>query len=128
VESQVKAVKNRTTRTNREEPTPVTGNYTSWRDEKELVDLEPEEPASFLPVEDKLSVEDYDTPAHGDAPASNIVVDTEILVHLAEGYNVAGQKRRQNFSGERETSRKASKAGPEAEGGSKQSFGVGSLR
>jgi hypothetical protein len=72
-----------------------TGKYTSSRDEEELVDYEPEDPASSSPVEDELSVEDYDMPAHGDEPASNIVVDTEIFVHLTECFNVAGRKRRQ---------------------------------
>jgi hypothetical protein len=75
-----------------------TGKYTSSRDEEELVDYEPEEPVSFSPVENELSVEEFDTPEHGDGLASSIVVDTEIPVHLAEGSNVvAGRKRRQMF-------------------------------
>ncbi len=89
------------------------GKYTSLRDEEELVDYEPaaEKLASFSPVEDELSVLDYNTSAHGDGPASNIVVDTEILVYLGEGSNVAGRKRRQTFPEEGERSRKASRAG-----------------
>jgi hypothetical protein len=40
-----------------------TGKYSSSRDEKELVDYEPEEPAAFSPVEDDISVQECYTPA-----------------------------------------------------------------
>ncbi len=50
-------------------PAVPTGDYTSWRDEKELVDYEPEEPAAFSPVEDDVSVSESRTPALEEGPA-----------------------------------------------------------
>ncbi len=46
-----------------------TRNPTSWRDEEELVDYEPEEPAAFSPVGDDISVPKDHMPTLGEGPA-----------------------------------------------------------
>jgi hypothetical protein len=43
-------------------PTVPTSNLTSWRDEEELVDYEPEVPSSFSPIQDDISVREDRTP------------------------------------------------------------------
>ncbi len=44
--------------------TVPTNNLTSWRDEEELVDYEPEVPPSFSPIQDDISVREDRTPTH----------------------------------------------------------------
>jgi hypothetical protein len=55
-------------------------------------------------VEDELSVASDDLPAHGDKPDDISPHINDLPAYLAEGSNVAGRRRRQNFSGEGETS------------------------
>jgi hypothetical protein len=43
-------------------PDMSTSNFTSWRDEEDLVDYEPEKPAAFSPVEDDVLVPEDHTP------------------------------------------------------------------
>jgi hypothetical protein len=72
-------------------------NYPSWRDEEELIDYEPKEPASFDPVEIDNCVEEDDYPAHGDGPEDNIPVTDDFPAYPAEGSDMAGWKRCQTF-------------------------------
>jgi hypothetical protein len=103
-----------------------TGNYTSWRDDEELVDYEPEEPARFSPMEEGISADGDDLSAPGDGHNNIFSSKNDFPAYLAEGTNVAGRKRSQNVFEEGETSRKASRAGPEASKEYKLSIGVGS--
>jgi hypothetical protein len=84
--------------------TVPTGKYLSSRNEEELVNYEPEEPAAFSPVEDDLSVQECYTPAHGDGPANISTHSGDSPVYLAKGSNVARRKRSQNCFEERWTS------------------------
>jgi hypothetical protein len=71
---------------------------TSWRDEEELVDYEPESPPSFSPavVEDFSEPEDrLRTPVPGQADVS--ASDEGFLEIPAEDAAMAGRKRRRNF-------------------------------
>ncbi len=87
-----------------------TDNYSSWRDEEELVDYDPEEPARFSPVEVDISVEEDNLPAHGDGPADNNPISNDFPAYLAEGADMAGRKRCQNVFEEGEHSRKTSRS------------------
>jgi hypothetical protein len=79
--------------------TVSSNKYLFSRDEEELVvDYEPEEPATSSPVEDDLSVQECDTPAHGDGPANIPPITNDFPAYLAEGSNVAARKRSQDFS------------------------------
>jgi hypothetical protein len=94
-----------------EKKTPaVPANYsTSWRDEEELVDYEPESPPSFsLAVEELSDPEDRPrTPVPGQADSSSPEYD--FGVNPAEDAAMAGRKRRQNFQEEEEQRRIAAK-------------------
>ncbi len=64
-------------------------NYPSWRDEEELIDYEPEEPARLSPVEVDNSGEEDDYPAHGDGPEGKIPVTDNFSAYIAEADHMA---------------------------------------
>ncbi len=68
-------------------------NYPSWRDEENLVDYEPEEPATFSPAEEDNYSDGDDYPAHRDGPEDNI---DDFPAYPAEGADRVGGKRSQN--------------------------------
>jgi hypothetical protein len=78
-------------------PVLPTGNSTSWRDEEELVDYEPEDPPSFSPADDDFSDSEDRvlTPEQGSANISSSKDD--LAAYPAEDAVMAGRKRRQNF-------------------------------
>jgi hypothetical protein len=59
---------------------PTAGEYTSSRDEEELADYEPEEPARFFLLWKKiyLSMEMIYRPHHGDGPADNSTLTNDL--------------------------------------------------
>jgi hypothetical protein len=75
-----------------------TDNYTSWRDEEELVDHEPEEElASFSPMEEGISADGDELSAHKDGQ-SIISANTNVLpVKSTEDCNVPSRRRWQMF-------------------------------
>jgi hypothetical protein len=85
-------------------------NFTSWRDEEELVDYEPEEPATFSPMKDDISASEKGTVALQDDPAEFPPISNNFPAYPAEATNVAGRKRSQKVLEEEETSRKTSKS------------------
>ncbi len=76
VEWQVKTGKNRTTRTDREEPNPVV-----------------EEPATFSPAEEKNYSEGDEYPAHTNGPEDEIDNTDEFLAFSAVAVDSLGGKR-----------------------------------
>jgi hypothetical protein len=70
---------------------------TSWRDEEELVDYEPESPPSFPPAVEKFSEPEdrVRTPVPGQA--DNTTSNDEFCENPAEDAAMAGRKRRRNF-------------------------------
>ncbi len=90
-------------------PAVPTNVSTSWRDEEELVDYEPETPPSFSPTVEKLSDPDDRprTPVPGQADSSS--PEYEFGVIEADDAPTAEQKRRPNFSEEEDQRRKAPK-------------------
>ncbi len=85
-----------------EQPAQETENHpsldynSSYRDEEELVDYEPESPPRLSPGEDEI-YSDYDQiPAQGDGPASNTPTTTDLLAFLAEGCNMRSRRRSRN--------------------------------
>jgi hypothetical protein len=70
-----------------------------WRDEEELVDYEPEEPPSFSPIQDDMSVQEDRTPTLEEEP-HYFAPDTDKLpASLAEDEPMAGRKRSLTFPG-----------------------------
>jgi hypothetical protein len=90
-------------------PAVPTSYSTSWRDEEELVDYEPEDPSTFpLNIEELSEPEDrLLTPEQG--PADNSRPEDDFGTNPAEDAAMAGQKRRRNFQEEEEQRRKAAK-------------------
>jgi hypothetical protein len=89
-------------------PAVLSNVSTSWREEEELVDYEPETPpSSFPPSVEALSDPDDRprTPVPGQADSSS--PDYEFGVIEADDAPMAGQKRRPNFPEEEEQRRKA---------------------
>jgi hypothetical protein len=72
-----------------------TGGYLWSRDEEELVDYEPEEPATFSPVEDDISVVGEDLSPPGDGQNNISSTTNDFSANLAEGGHMAGAKRSQ---------------------------------
>ncbi len=107
------------------EVNPPADKYTSSWDEEELVDYEPDEPERFSPVEEDISVDGDDfRPTEMGRPAILLLL---MISCLSGGrFQRGGAKTLAKFSGESRTSRKASRAGPEAEDRNKHSVGVGS--
>ncbi len=70
---------------------------TSWRDEEELVDYEPESPPSFSPAVEEFSEHEdrVRTPVPGQADGS--ASDEDFHELPAEDAAMAGRKRRRNF-------------------------------
>jgi hypothetical protein len=96
-------------------PAVPTNVSTSWRDEEELADYEPETtPPSFPPTIEELSDPDDRprTPVPGQAGSSS--PEYEFGVIEADDAPMTGQKRRPNFSEEEEQRRKAPKDESEA--------------
>ncbi len=87
-----------------------TDKYTSSWEEEQLVDYEPEEPASLSPVEEDISGGEDDFPAHGDGPADNNPTSNDFPAYLVEDTNMAGRKRSQNVFEEGRHSRKTSRS------------------
>ncbi len=52
-------------------------NYPSWRDEEDLIDYEPEEPARLSPADMDNSAEKDDSPAHGDGPEDKVPISDD---------------------------------------------------
>jgi hypothetical protein len=90
-------------------PVLPTGNNTSWRDEEELVDYDPEDPPSCSPVEDDILVPEdrAPTPEQGSADISSTKDD--LSAYPAEEAVLVGRKRRQNLPEGEEQSRKAAR-------------------
>jgi hypothetical protein len=90
-------------------PAVLSNVSTSWREEEELVDYEPETPLSFSPAVEDLSDPDDRprTPVPGKADSSS--PEYEFGVIEADNAPMAGQKRRPNFPEEEEQRRKAPK-------------------
>ncbi len=105
MESFIKKVKKRNRKAGGEDlPAQETENppsldyNSSFRDEEELVDCEPESPPRMSAGEDEL-YSDYDRiPAHGDGPASNTPTTTDFPGFSADDSNVPGRRRWQLFS------------------------------
>ncbi len=78
-------------------PAVPASQSTSWRDEEELVDYEPESTPSFSPAgEDFSEPEDrVRTPVPGQA--GNSASDDDFCANPAEDAAMAGRKRRRNF-------------------------------
>jgi hypothetical protein len=78
-------------------PAVPTSYSTSWRDEEELVDYEPEDPPSFSPTEEALSDPEgrLRTPKHW--LEDNSPPEDDFGANPAEDAAMAGQKRRRNF-------------------------------
>ncbi len=73
-----------------------TGGYLWSRDEEELVDYEPEEPATFSPVEDHISVGGEDLSSPGDGQNNISSTTNDFPAYLAEDDHImAGRKRSQ---------------------------------
>ncbi len=78
-------------------PVVPTSYSTSWRDEEELVDYEPEDPPTFSSTVEELS-EPEDrllTPEQG--PADNSRPEDDLGANPAEDAAMVGQKRRRKF-------------------------------
>ncbi len=90
-------------------PAVPTSYSTSWRDEEELVDYEPEDPPTFSPTVEELSEPEdrLRTPEQG--PADNSRPGDDFGANPAEDAAMAGQKRRRNFQEEEEQRRIAAK-------------------
>ncbi len=86
-------------------------------DEEELVDYEPEEPATFSLMEDDISVVGDELSAPTDGQDNIPSTTNDFPANLAEGDHIAGAKRSQMCFGEGEPGRKTSR-----------SIGVGSPR
>ncbi len=78
-------------------PAVTASHSTSWRDEEELVDYEPESPPSFSPAVEDFSELEYRlrTPVPGQADDS--ASDEGFREIPAEDAVMAGMKRRRNF-------------------------------
>ncbi len=76
-----------------------TSNLTSWRDEEELVDYEPEVPPSFSPIQDDISVREDRTPFQEEEQHYLSANTDELPALVAEDGPMAGGKRSQLFSG-----------------------------
>ena len=72
-------------------------NYPSWRDEEDLIDYEPEEPARLSPADMDNSAEKDDSPAHGDGPEDQNENTDEFPANFAEAVDSAGGKRSRIF-------------------------------
>ncbi len=104
MESFIKKVKKRNIKAGGEDqPAQETENHSSldynssFRDEEELVDYEPESPPRMSAGEDEL-YSDYDQiPAHGDGPAGNTPTTIDFPAFLADDSNVPGRRRWQNL-------------------------------
>ncbi len=72
-------------------------NCPSWRDKEDLVDYEPEEPATFSPAEEDNYSDGDDYPAHRDGPEDNIDNTDDFPAYPAEGADRVDGKRSQNF-------------------------------
>jgi hypothetical protein len=90
-------------------PAVPANDSTSWREEEELVDYEPESPPSFPPAVEELSDTDEcpRTPVPGQADSSS--PEYEFGVIEADDAPMAGQKCRPNFPEEEEQRLKAPK-------------------
>ncbi len=82
---------------------------TSWRDEEELVDYEPEDPPCFSPPEDDISEPDDRARTPVPRQAGSSLPDYELGSKAADYVPIAGQKRRPNSPEEDELRRKAPK-------------------
>jgi hypothetical protein len=74
---------------------PSQDNYLSYRDEKELVDYEPESPLKYLSDEAEISPDFNGLPAHGDDPATNIESMSNIPAFSADDSNMRSRRRSQ---------------------------------
>ncbi len=70
---------------------------TSWRDEEELVDYEPESPPSFSPTVEELSEPEDRVRTPVPEQADNSTSDDDFRANPVEYAAMAGRKRRQNF-------------------------------
>ncbi len=75
---------------------PAEKKYTSSWEEEQLVDYEPEDPASFSPVEEDIYSGEENYRPHGDGPEDNIPITDAFPAYPAEGADMAGRKRSQN--------------------------------
>ncbi len=78
-------------------PTVPAINLTSWRDEEELVDHEPEVPPTFSLAEDDVSVSGDHSPTPEQGPADIQPFIDDLPAYSAEDAIMAGRKRCQNF-------------------------------
>ncbi len=67
-----------------------TGGYLWSRDEEKLVDYEPEEPATFAPVEDDISVAGDDLSPPGDWQNTIFSTANDFPAHVAEDDHIYG--------------------------------------
>ncbi len=72
-------------------------NYPSWRDEENLIDYEPEEPAKFSPAEEDNYSDGDDYPAQRDGPEDNIENTDDFPAYPAEDADRVDGKRSQSF-------------------------------
>ncbi len=77
--------------------TVPTSNLTSWRDEEELVDYEPEVPPSFLPIQDDISAREDRTPTQEEEQHYLSANTDELPALVAEDGPMAGGKLSQFF-------------------------------
>jgi hypothetical protein len=94
--------RNRKADASEDQPAQGTENHrsldynSSYRDEEELIDYEPESPPKMSEEEDELYSEYDQIPAHGDEPASNTPTTTDFSAFLVDDSNVRGRRHSQN--------------------------------
>jgi hypothetical protein len=101
-------------------PTVPAIDLTSWRDEEERVDYEPEDPPTFSPAEDDYSVPEDRLPTPEQGSANTSPSKDDLPAYPAEDAVMVGRKRRPNFPEEKEQRRKVARddvaALPESDG------------
>jgi hypothetical protein len=73
---------------------PAKSFYSTYEDDEQLVDYEPEEPGVFSAAEDDVMRSDDDMPVHEDGTAAHIQPITNFPAFLAEDSNVRSRRRR----------------------------------
>ncbi len=74
---------------------PAKSLYSTYEDDEQLVDCEPEEPGVILAAEDDIMCSDDDMPAQEDGPATHIQPITDFPACLAKDSNVRSLRRSQ---------------------------------
>ncbi len=90
-------------------PVLPTGNNTSWRDEEELVDYEPEDPPSYSPDDDDILLRKDRAPNPEQGSADISPSKDNLPAYQAEEAVLAGRKRCQKLPEEEEQNRKATR-------------------